>query len=270
MAIDFHTHIFPRQKAVGILSRLANIADIPHYTDGTIDGLMNSMQSAGIRISVISRITIHPEQVENVNNWLLGCRRNNILPLATIHPEQPQGAAYIEDIKNAGFIGIKLHPDYQGFYADDHRMFPFYEIAQSLQIPILFHAGLDRGLAPPFKAMPNQLLRVHRDFPRLKMIAAHMGGENNYDETEATLLGKDIYLDTAFVLRIMDESILKRFFQKHPVERFLFGTDSPFTDQGTELQYLYNLAFLTADQKEKVLWKNAAGLLSRYLSIDTA
>jgi len=260
--IDFHTHIFPRQKAAGILSKLSDKFDIPNFADGTIDGLLNSMKNSGIQLSLVSRITIHPEQVVAVNNWLLGCKRKDILPMATIHPDQPQGAAYVEDIKKAGFAGIKLHPDYQGFYADDVRMYPFYEIAQALQIPILFHAGLDRGLAPPFRAMPKHLLKVHRDFPRLIMIAAHMGGEDNYEETEASLLGTDIYLDTAFVLRIMDENILKRFFHKHPIERILFGTDSPFTDQKTELQFLNNLPFLTPSQKEKIAGQNAAGLLA--------
>ena len=262
MIIDFHTHIFPRQKAPVILTKLSNKADIPHFADGTIHGLVNSMKKAGIQLSLISRITVHPEKVAAVNNWLLGCKRNNILPMATIHPDQPEGDTYIEDLKNAGFKGIKLHPDYQGFYADDKRMYPYYDIAQALQFPVLFHAGLDRGLTPPFKAMPKHLLKVHRDFPRLKMIAAHMGGEDNYDETEACLLGTEIYLDTAFVLRIMDENILKRFFQKHSIERFLFGTDSPFTDQMTELQFLNNLPYLTPAQKEKVTGENAAKLLA--------
>ena len=262
MIVDFHTHIFPRQKAAPILSKLWNKANIPHYADGTISGLLNSMKKAGIQISLISRITVHPEQVAAVNHWLLGCRRHNILPMATIHPDQPEGATYVEYLKKAGFAGIKLHPDYQGFYADDARMYPFYEAAQALQIPILFHAGLDRGLSPPFKAMPEHLLKVHREFPRLKIIAAHMGGEDNYDETEASLLGTDVYLDTAFVLRIMDENILKRFFQKHPIERFLFGTDSPFTDQQTELRFLNDLPFLTPSQKEKIAGQNTARLLN--------
>lgn len=262
MVIDFHTHIFPRQKAAGILSRLSDKFDIPNFADGTIDGLLDAMKNSGIQLSLVSRITIHPEQVAAVNDWLLGHRRKNVLPMATIHPDQPQGAGYVEEIKKAGFAGIKLHPDYQGFYADEIRMYPFYEIARDLKLPILFHAGLDRGLSPPYKAMPKQLLKVHRDFPRLKIIAAHMGGEDNYDETEACLLGTDIYLDTAFVLKMMDEKILKRFFQKHPLDRFLFGTDSPFTDQKTELRFLNHLSFLTSSQKEKIAGQNAARLLN--------
>ena len=96
--------------------------------------------------------------------------------MATLHPDQPEGEAYVEALKKAGFKGIKL--------------------------------------------------------------------------------------DTAFVLRIMDESILRRFFQKHPIERFLFGTNSPFTDQKTELQFLNNLSFLTPSQKDKIAGHNAARLLN--------
>ncbi|WP_300459615.1 amidohydrolase family protein [Desulfobacula sp.] len=261
MIIDFHTHIFPRQKASIILSELSGRADIPHFTDGTLHGLLSSMETAGIHLSCISRITTRPEQVVSVNQWLHDRKRENILPLATLHPDQQGGEDYIQQLRDTGFKGIKVHPDYQGFNADDRRMFPFYEVLQSLQMPILFHAGLDRGLSPPFRAMPSRLLRVHREFPHLIMIAAHMGGEDNYDETEEYLLGTPIYLDTAFVLRMMDKHTLHHFFRKHPIDRFLFGSDSPFSDQSADLTYLWNLPFLTQNEKEKIAGKNAADLL---------
>ena len=260
MVIDSHTHIFPQMKSQAILSKLSSRAAIPHFTDGTLQGLLNSMKTAGIHLSLISRITTRPEQVGPINRWLYGLRRENVLPMATIHPDMPAGQAYIKSLKDKGFIGIKVHPDYQGFYADDTRMYPFYEALQDLKMPILFHAGLDRGLSPPFRAMPVHLLKVHRQFPGLVMIAAHMGGEDNYDQTETCLLGEDIYLDTAFVLRLMNPNTLKRFFRMHPVDRFLFGTDSPFTDQFTELNYLQSLPFLSQDAKDIITGKNAAEL----------
>ncbi len=260
MIIDSHAHVFPQQKAPVILSKLSGRAAIPHFTDGTLQGLLNSMKPAGIHLSLISRITTRPEQVDPINRWLYGLRRENIQPMATIHPDMPDGQDYLKEIKKKGYIGIKLHPDYQGFYADDMRMYPLYEALQDLHLPVLFHAGLDRGLPPPFHAMPAHLLNVHRQFPELVMIAAHMGGEDNYDQTEACLLGKDIYLDTAFVLRLMTQETLKRFFRMHPIERFLFGSDSPFTDQFTELNYLQSLPFLCQNDKDKIAGKNAVEL----------
>ena len=261
MFIDFHTHVFPRRKAPSILADMAKRKGIPHFDDGTVDGLLDAMAHSGIGLSLISRITTKKENVTTVNDWLSKCNRPAIQSLATIHPDQPMASSDLEALRAQGFKGVKLHPDYQGFFVDDRRMYPFYEAAQATGTPVLFHAGLDRGLPPPVHAMPSGLLKVHRNFPRLIMIAAHMGGEDNYDETEELLLGKDIFIDTSFVLRIMPFGLLKRFFRKHGVERILFGSDSPFTDQATELKYLLNLSFLTTAEKEKVAGQNAASLL---------
>jgi hypothetical protein len=61
-----------------------------------------------IKLSFISRITLHPEQVKAVIDWLLGCQSSNILSMATLHPDQPEGKANVEALKKAGFKGIKL------------------------------------------------------------------------------------------------------------------------------------------------------------------
>jgi uncharacterized protein len=260
MVIDIHTHVFPSNKGSAILSELSGRAEIEHYSDGSVESLLHSMEQAGISLSLVSRITTRAEGVPSINDWLLECRRDGIQPMAAIHPAVPDLEHYLQTLSSQGFKGIKIHPDYQGFYADDRQVYPVYEIAQSLKLPILFHAGLDRGLPPPVRATPARLLKVHRQFPNLKMIAAHMGGEDNYEETETCLLGRDVYLDTAFVLRVMRRETLKRFFSKHPVDRFLFGTDSPFTDQATELDYFQRLPFLTQDEKDKILEVNASTL----------
>lgn len=261
MVIDFHTHIFPPHRAADILKDLAGRGDISHFTDGTLKGLIHSMDRSGIDISIISRITTRPERVAAVNQWLLACVTKGVNVMATVHPDLPTDVDDVKSLKKRGFVGIKMHPDYQGFFVDEERMYPFYEAAQKAMMPILFHAGLDRGLPPPVHATPDRLLKVHQRFPDLVMVAAHMGGEAVYHETENILLGSGIYLDTSYVLRLMDKATLQRFFLKHPVERFLFGSDSPFTDQLTELEYFLTLPFLSEADKEKVICTNAARLL---------
>ena len=261
MSIDFHTHIFPPESAPSILNQLLDRGNIRHFTDGTVEGLLTAMEKSSVNLSLFSRITTRAENIAPVNQWLRQCTREHIKPMATWHPDMPAATSDLEALKAHGFKGFKLHPDYQGFFVDDPRMYSFYEAAQAVQMPVLIHAGLDRGLPPPVHATPQRLLKVHRQFPRMIIVAAHMGGEDNYDETETHLLGKEIYLDTSFVLRIMDRDILKRFFRKHSVERILFGSDSPFTDQAVELNYLFDLPFLTASEKDKVAGKNAAALL---------
>lgn len=203
MFIDFHTHIFPDNKAAAIIHDMTCRGNIQQFSDGTLSGLLDSMNQSGIGLSLISRITTQPDKVDSVNKWLLNCAGPNVMPMASVHPDLPVTASDLETLKSKGFKGVKLHPDYQDFFVDDPRMYPFYDAAQQVQMPVLIHAGLDRGLPPPVHAMPDGLLKVHRQFPKMIMVAAHMGGEDNYDETEALLLGEDIYLDTSYILRVM-------------------------------------------------------------------
>lgn len=260
MVIDVHTHVFPAGSTEKIFSTLKERAHISHYSDGTVGGLQDSMERAGIDISIISRITTKPQQVDSVNRWLLEHCESNIFALATIHPHMEMPQDFIKKLRQKGFKGIKVHPDYQGFYVDDKQMYPYYEAAQTEKMPILFHTGRDRGLPPPVRALPERIAKLLEDFPRLTIIAAHMGGEGNYDDTETFLLGSDIFLDTSFVLRFMPKTVLKRFIMKHSMERLLFGSDSPWTEQQAELEYLYSLPFISKDAKEKIAGINAARL----------
>ena len=212
MIIDVHAHIFSDNKGEAILSDLSSRTNIPYFSDWSVKSLNDSMEKAGIDISIASRITTRPQGVKSINSWLLENMRENIPVLATIHLDMPDLEEYMDSLTEMRFKGIKVHSQYQGIFVDDPKMYPIYDSAQSLKLPILFHAGLDRGLPPPTYAKPARLINVHRRFPNLTMIAAHMGGEDNYEETEALLLGEDIYLDTAFVLRIMEKSTLRRFF----------------------------------------------------------
>jgi predicted TIM-barrel fold metal-dependent hydrolase len=219
------------------------------------------MEKAGIDLSVVSSVATRPEQVSTIHEWILGLDERRVLALATTHPDLPAGDLPVGFLKERGVRGFKVHPDYQDFFVDERRMYPFYETAQAAGMFVLFHAGRDRGLPDPIHATPERLARVHRDFPDLIMIAAHMGGEFVYEETERHLLGKDIHLDTSFVLRRMPRALLERFFGRHPGDRFLFGTDSPWTDQAADLSFFLSLPFLSEELKGRIAGDNAARLL---------
>jgi len=264
MIIDFHTHVFPDDTAQKLLSEVSSRAKIPFYSDGSTNGLLNSMKMAGVDISIISRVATKSQQVEPYNMWLESIKNTGLIPMAAWHPDLTPDPSAIEVLKENGFRSIKLHPDYQNFYIDEKRMFPFYDAAQCAGMPVLFHAGIDRGLPSEIHATPQRIRNVHLKFPGLKIIAAHMGGEGNYNETEEFLLGEDIYFDTSFVLRKMPLAILERFLKRHPVERIVFGSDSPWSDQKQDLDYFLKLRFLSTDAMEKILGKNALELLGLF------
>jgi len=261
MKIDFHTHIYPDHVAGKTIAAVCRRAGIEAYTDGALEGLKSSMAAAGIDISVVAAVATRPEQVPSIQRWLTGIRQPGIETMATMHPSDPFKLEQIRCLKREGFRGFKLHPDYQDFYADEARMYPFYEAAAAEGMFILFHAGMDRGLPYPVHATPKRLAAVHEAVPELLMIVAHLGGEEAYEETAAHLLGRDLYMDTSFVLRKMPKVFLERFLREHPSDRLLFASDSPWTDQREELNFLLQLPFLTEKDMEKICFSNAARLL---------
>lgn len=261
MKIDFHTHIYPDRVALSTVDAVCERSGIDAYTDGTLDGLKQSMKTAGIDLSVVAAVATKPQQVESIQRWLRTIRQPGIEAMAAMHPADPLSSQQMESLKNEGFRGFKLHPDYQDFYVDDPRMFPVYERAAAQGMFILFHAGMDRGLPHPVHGTPERLGALHRAVPELCIIAAHFGGEDAWEESAAHLLGQDIYLDTSFVLRKMPGAFRERFFKEHPSDRLIFASDSPWTDQGEELRFLLQLPFLSESDKEKICFSNAARLL---------
>lgn len=270
MKIDFHTHIYPDHVAEKTVAAVRGRAGVEAYTDGTLEGLKRSMAVAGIDLSLVAAVATKPEQVLSIQRWLTAIRQPGIETMATMHPAAPLNPEQMKKLKREGFRGFKLHPDYQDFFVDDPRMFPFYEVAAAEDMFILFHAGVDRGLPHPVHATPKRLAAVHEAIPELCMIVAHLGGEDAYEETAIHLLGRDLYMDTSFVLRKMPEIYRKRFLLEHPTDRLLFATDSPWTDQDEELKFLLQLPFLTDNDKEKICFSNAARLLGLEKKVESA
>lgn len=85
--------------------------------------------------------------------------------------------AELEDKRRRGAKGVKLVAFDYGVMSDDSRMFPIYDYCQAEGLPILF------GTPNPayYNARPEvwgrwtQLDHALRRFPRLKVIAAHLG-----------------------------------------------------------------------------------------------
>jgi hypothetical protein len=261
VVVDFHTHIYPDGVAAVAIAGVRDRAGVVAYTDGTARGLLCSMQEAGIDLSIICSIATKPSQVTRLHQWLQDIRSDHLLPLATTHPEVADQQNLVRTLKASGFQGFKLHPDYQGFFIDDARIFPFYEAAEAEGMFILFHTGLDLGLPTPMHGTPRAIATINKVFPYLRIVAAHMGGLDVYQQTEEHLLGTNVYFDTSFVLQQMPLGLVQRFFDKHPIERFLFASDSPWRNQTDELRYLRSLPFLTDNQRDKILGENAMRLL---------
>ena len=124
MVIDIHTHTFPDKIAAGAIDALSREAHIKAHTDGTVSGILASMEEADIDVSVVVPVATAPSQVVKVNDSSL---RNNekyfdenndsdvsgrrrVLSFGCIHPEFSDYRTELRRIAEHGIKGIKLHP----------------------------------------------------------------------------------------------------------------------------------------------------------------
>lgn len=263
MVIDFHTHIFPDRIAARTIEKLEKVGGVKAYTDGTLEGLKRSMVDNTIDVSVILPVVTKPAQFESVNSFAAKITgKDKIISFGGIHPESENFHKELEEIKELGLLGIKLHPDYQETFIDDPKMVAIINYATELGLIVIIHAGLDIGLPDPIHCPPDKatsmLSQIESDQP--KIVLAHMGGYDQWDAVEEYLVGKNIWFDTGFTLGKMKDEQFIRIVKNHGADRILFATDSPWDGQKEALEYIRKLD-LSEEELEHILHRNAEELL---------
>ena len=262
MIIDFHTHIFPdslAQRAYEALTQNANGEYFPRY-DLTAKGLLASMEKFSIDKSVVAPVATKPTQSIKNLTWGVEARSDKLYFLAGLFPDEENWVKNVDQAIAMGYKGIKLHPEYQGFNVWDESMYPLFEYAFNKDLFILFHAGYDPIGTSPFRSNPQAFRKLYEEFKGATIVCAHFGGQSQWDEVYDHLAGTGVYLDTSMGFAYYGEETFKRILNKHGADRILFGTDSPWSDVGDELNALLDLD-ISQEAKDKILYKNALKLL---------
>lgn len=263
MVIDFHTHTFPDKIADRTIEMLAAKADIPAYRGGTVASLIESMNRSGVDYSVVLPVATAPKQLTSINRTSVELNgKNNLIFFGGIHPDTENPAEVLEELKSQGIKGIKLHPDYQECFFDDDRMINIMYEAAKRDMIIVTHAGLDRGYPDLTHCTPDRVLNVLYELRGIidyKLVLAHMGGFNYPDETLRKLVGKPVYMDTAYSIQEYPAKC-KEIIEKHGVDHILFATDSPWKDQHRFIEIIHEMGF-SAEDEEKIFSGNAIRLL---------
>lgn len=262
MRIDIHTHVYPPRIAPQVLAQIKAELGFPAVLSGVADDLLRHLDENGFDAAVVLGVAPAPRLVERTNEWLrdLAAEHPRLIPFGSIHPDYPQPEAEVARLCQWGFKGLKVHPLIQQVEPDDPRWYRIYE-ALPPGFVVLFHAGY--GTAEGHnRSTPQQMAKVHRDFPHLRMIIAHWGGLDQQDAVWEHLVGQDVYFDTSCPpgLSQFAPEYLTRFIQAHGAERILFGTDSPFGHIAREAEVIAGLP-LPASAKDDILGGSAQRLL---------
>jgi predicted TIM-barrel fold metal-dependent hydrolase len=284
MIIDIHTHAFPDKVAAKAMETLEAMYGVKASSNGTVDALLAEMGESGVDISVVLAVSTASRQVVSINTWVSSLYQlgdaspNPLIGFGTIHPQFEGYHDEIQRMKELGIKGVKFQPSFQEFYPDDERMFPVYEELIKAGLIILFHAGDEikpveniystpERLAKMFDAMQGEITshdyRVHTGNEQrntAKIVIAHLGGYRMWDQVEEHLLGRDLYFGASYVFGHLDSTRAARMIRSHGIDRILFGSDFPFSQQQRDIQAILDLD-ITREEKESILGGNAALLL---------
>lgn len=257
--IDMHVHVYPDAIAVHVAEKIGLDFDVRNPSRLTTSGIVAAQRRANIRLSVNLPVATSAKQVSSVNAWVKRLPEG-IMSFAALYPKSNEAVSELNVIRSAGFKGVKFHPEFQNFRLDDPTLFGLWEEMSALGLIAYFHAGGDRSFEAPYHTTPESFRVFRRRFPRLPLVAAHLGGYKMWDESEAVLCGEDLYLDLSHTFDFAPQDQILRMIRKHGVERILFATDSPWREPEHELGRFMSLP-LDESEREQILHLNAERLL---------
>lgn len=156
--------------------------------------------------------------------------------------------AEIDRCLKLGLKALKLHPHYDAYMVYDSRlMFPVLEKAAKHRLAILFHTG-----TPPITT-PIHIGFLAQHFPDVNFICGHMGlADSSFEAPEAGEMSENVFMDTTCAAA---SSLIERAIRRLGAERFVWGTDVPYSNFVSEFFKLLSLQIPDED-KRKILWDN--------------
>jgi predicted TIM-barrel fold metal-dependent hydrolase len=248
LIIDAHGHIGPDGGA--------------HVAEDSADGLVKSMDLAGINRMVISSI------VGLLSDYRLG---NTMIGEAIQrHPSRLSGYAVVNPLcmndreieeelfrcfDELGMSGIKLHQGYHPYPPDGERLRPALEFARRRKAPILIHAhSTDENL--------GKWQGVCGSCPEVPFLFAHAGADFRAADRYIALSrnAPNAYLEVTY--SSVPFGMIEYLVEGAGADKVLYGSDATFRDPRPQLGWVIH-ARISHGDKLKVLGLTMDGILRR-------
>lgn len=187
-----------------------------------------------------------------------------------------QGMSELEELADGRVIrGIKVYTGYQD--VTNRHLLAIGSLADRFRLPIMFHTGYihvhdHRNVDRAFN--PNDLVSFIERFPNVSVILSHLG--NPFFDVVRNLVNRfpKVYSDTSGLIDSFDKSQrddiskysdeVSKFLVECGPSKLLWGSDFPvqtYWDTSTIVGEGMNLASITDNEREQVLYYNAAEIL---------
>lgn len=196
---------------------------------------------------------------------------DRFIGFASVDPHSKTAPEDLERaIKDLGLVGLKLAPSIQEFRPDDEKIFPIYERALELDIPVMMHSGLSWEPGTKLKSChPGLLEEVAVKFPKLKICIAHFGWPWVMDTASLMLKYPNIYADTSclyadtpleFIQFTFSKQIPTTWIERTFRNQVMFGSNFPRIETVKMVEAVKSLGF-TEGAVELIFRKNAERFL---------
>jgi predicted TIM-barrel fold metal-dependent hydrolase len=148
--------------------------------------LRAALRSAGIDTAVVSTM-------DNCMDDRMVVSVPRLYRLAWVSPGQPS-VDELRHLLNHGYVGIKLHPSYNRYQADDHRLDPYVQVVQDEGGVVAVHSG-------PAESDPDLIRRLAERFPAVAFVLYHtyLGpGDGRQRAVRHTHELPNLYLETSW------------------------------------------------------------------------
>lgn len=170
---------------------------------------------------------------------------------------------FLEEPYSGLFVGIKFHPEFNHFQADDPRVDPYMKICERCGIAAVFHCGRDGS-----NSSPASIYAVARRHPSVPVVLYHSGFYASH--VPAVEVVKDsiarhnarLYLETA---QVKPDDVLVMI-REVGADHVVFGTDATYFGADHYAHYEDTIHLLreklSADDFRKVVHDNAVIIFS--------
>ena len=259
MIIDAHCHVWPDHIAPQVLAQRPAGLDPTH--DGTVAGLVRTLDAAGIDMAMTLAIANVAKNVDRTNEFIGTVDRTRFIPFGTVHPDLPV-EHNLRSLRDNGIRGVKLHPLFQGLSLGDPAVHDLLRALASDGVTVITHAGAGGNADANERGAPKHLRTIIDTIPDLTLIACHYGGYHRIDEAEELVVGARVVLETSWPPRLadFDPQRLREIIARHGADRVVYGSDWPMTDPAAEIAAIRALGLDRADE-DAVLGGNLARIL---------
>jgi hypothetical protein len=230
------------------------------------------MEDAGIDVSVIHPIDCTSTRGAKIYSneqiaELVDMAGGKFIGFASVDPHSDRAGEDLEGVvRDLGLKGLKLAPSIQEFSPDDEKLFPLYERALDLGIPIMMHSGVSFEPNTRIRQCHPMLLEpVAAKYPDLRVCIAHFGWPW-VEETAALLLKyPNLYADTSclyfdtpqeFIQFTFNGQIPTTWIERSLRNQVMFGSNFPRIEMGKMVQAVMDLGF-TEGAKSLIFEGNA-------------